>query len=129
MKAEELNVKDYMQIVGRRAREGSRLMAKASTHAKNAALAAIAAAVRRDADKMMAANIEDVEAARADGIDAALLDRLRLTDKAIEAMAEGPRAGRDVGRPDRRNQRFETPAQRHPGGPHARAAGCDRHHL
>jgi glutamate-5-semialdehyde dehydrogenase len=89
MKAEELNVKDYMQIVGRRAREGSRLMAKASTHAKNAALAAIAAAVRRDAAKIMAANIEDVEAARAAGMDAAMLDRLRLTDKAIAAMAEG----------------------------------------
>ena len=89
MKAEELNVKDYMQIVGRRAREGSRLMAKASTEAKNAALAAIAAAIRRDADKIMAANVEDVEAARAAGMDAAMLDRLRLTDKAIAAMAEG----------------------------------------
>lgn len=89
MKAEELNVKDYMQIVGQRAREGSRLMAKAPTHAKNAALAAIAAAIRRDANKIMAANVEDVEAARAAGMDAAMLDRLRLTDNAIAAMADG----------------------------------------
>jgi len=89
MKTEQLNVTDYMRILGRRAREASRPMAKASTHAKNAALASIAAAVRRDADQILAANRADVDAARAAGMDAALLDRLSLTDKAVAAMAQG----------------------------------------
>jgi len=89
MKAETLNIQDYIQNLGRRARAASRQMAKASTDDKNRALAATAAAVRRDAEKIKAANREDVAAARAAGMEEAMLDRLALSDKAVATMAEG----------------------------------------
>src|SRR5882757_1027157 len=78
-----------MLEVGRRARAASREVARADTAAKNRALVAAAKAVRRDAKKLLAANAEDVKSARAAGKDAAFIDRLTLTQKSIEAMAEG----------------------------------------
>jgi glutamate-5-semialdehyde dehydrogenase len=83
------DVKSYMLAVGQRARAASREVARASTEAKNQALLAAAKAIRRDAHKLLAANAEDVAAARAGGKDAAFIDRLTLGDKAIEAMAAG----------------------------------------
>ena len=64
-------------------------MARASTADKNQALLTIAAAIRRDADKLKAVNARDVERARANGQDAAFVDRLTLSDKAIATMAAG----------------------------------------
>ncbi|MGB7542704.1 MAG: glutamate-5-semialdehyde dehydrogenase, partial [Burkholderiales bacterium] len=49
----------------------------------------MAAAVRRNAAKLLAANAEDVKAARAAGEDAAFIDRLSLTQRSIEDMAAG----------------------------------------
>jgi len=89
MKAETLDVKQMMREMGREARAASRRMARASTNEKNAALAAIAAAIRRSREAIRAANGEDLEAARAAGLDEAMLDRLTLTDKSIATMAEG----------------------------------------
>ncbi len=89
MTADTPNVKDYMQGLGRAARAASRAMAKAPTNPKNQALAAIAAAIRREAAAIKAANAEDVAAARAAGLEPAMLDRLTLSDKAIATMAEG----------------------------------------
>ena len=71
MKSEQVNVKDYMQALGRQAREASRAMARASTNDKNRALLAVASAIRRDQAQLLAANREDVDAARAAGLDAA----------------------------------------------------------
>ncbi len=79
----------YMDEVGRRARAASRLTAAASTAAKNRALAAMAAAIRAAAAELLGANGRDLAQARADGLDAALLDRLTLNAKGIEAMAQG----------------------------------------
>jgi glutamate-5-semialdehyde dehydrogenase len=84
-----MNIKLYMNEVGQRARKASRAMAKADTGAKNRALSLIAAAIRRDADALRAANQKDLEAAQANGLAAAMLDRLTLSDKAIATMAEG----------------------------------------
>jgi glutamate-5-semialdehyde dehydrogenase len=84
-----MDIKQYMNDVGQRARKASRAMAKADTAAKNQALSLIAAAIRRDADALRAANQKDLEAARANGLAPALLDRLTLSDKAIATMAEG----------------------------------------
>ena len=86
-----MDIKQYMQDVGRAARAASRLMAKANTGAKNAALNAIADAIVRDADKLLAANQQDMAQARADGLEPAMLDRLQLTDKTIATMAQGLR--------------------------------------
>jgi len=79
----------YMAQVGTAARAAARVLARADTATKNAALAAMAAAIRRDQGALLAANAEDVRAAREAGHDAAFVDRLALTPKAIEAMAEG----------------------------------------
>ena len=78
-----------MHEMGRRAREASRAMARADTATKNRALAAIAAAIRRDRAPILAANAQDVAGARAGGKDAAFVDRLTLTEKSVESMARG----------------------------------------
>ena len=84
-----MDILDYMQTVGRRAREASRAAARADTNTKNTALRAIAAAIRRDAPALLAANAEDLAAARAAGLESAMLDRLTITEKGVTAMAEG----------------------------------------
>ncbi|TXH14820.1 MAG: glutamate-5-semialdehyde dehydrogenase [Gammaproteobacteria bacterium] len=84
-----MDIKHYMNDVGQRARAASRAMARADTAAKNQALTLIAAAIRRDAAVLRAANQQDLEAARAAGMEAAMLDRLTLSDQAIATMAEG----------------------------------------
>ena len=84
-----MNIKEYMQTVGRQARIASHRLATASTAEKNAALLAIAAAIRRDKAALVAANQEDLAAARTAGLESAMLDRLTLSEKGVEAMAAG----------------------------------------
>jgi len=84
-----MNIKEYMQTVGRQARSASRRLATASTAEKNAALLAIAAAIRREKAALVAANQEDLAAARAAGLETAMLDRLTLSEKGVDSMAEG----------------------------------------
>jgi len=84
-----LNVKEYMAGVGKAARAASRETAKASTAAKDAALMAMARAIRESQPQLLAANAADVAEAKAGGLDAAMLDRLTLTAKGIESMAQG----------------------------------------
>ena len=79
----------YMRGVGLRARAASRAMARASTAAKNTALTAIAAAIRRERARLQAENARDLETGRAKGLDTAMLDRLTLSDQAVETMAQG----------------------------------------
>ena len=84
-----MDIKNYMLQLGQQARTASRQMAKADTNTRNKALLTIAAAIRRDKAALLAANKEDIEAARAAGMEAALLDRLTLSEKAVATMAEG----------------------------------------
>ena len=79
----------YIESVGNAARNAARALARADTASKNAALTAAAAAIRRDEARLLAANAEDVDAARAAGNDAAFVDRLTLTTTAIAAMTDG----------------------------------------
>jgi glutamate-5-semialdehyde dehydrogenase len=83
------DVAAYMAGVGAAARAAARELARADTAAKDAALHAMAAAIRRDEARLLAANAEDVAAAKAAGQDAAFVDRLALTPGTIAAMAEG----------------------------------------
>ena len=77
--------------LGARARSASRVVGLASTAAKNDALRAAAdLLVERSAD-ILKGNAEDVERADADGVSATVVDRLRLTDARVEAMAGGLR--------------------------------------
>ncbi|MFP5392321.1 MAG: glutamate-5-semialdehyde dehydrogenase [Gammaproteobacteria bacterium] len=86
-----MDIQAYMTQVGQQARTASRAMAKADSATRNRALLLIADAVRRDAALLREANQKDLEAARANGLAEALLDRLALSDKAIDTMVEGLR--------------------------------------
>jgi glutamate-5-semialdehyde dehydrogenase len=85
------DIKQYMKSVGQQARAASRLMAQADTNAKNRALENIATAILLSSAKLIAENAKDVAAARSNGLDAASVDRLTLTEKTIQGMAEGLR--------------------------------------
>ncbi len=78
-----------MKVLGQAARAAARAMRDASTADKNKALLAAAAAIRRRKGDILAANAKDMEAGKASGLAAALLDRLMLDDKRIAAMAKG----------------------------------------
>ncbi len=85
------SVLDYMNRLGRAAREASRVLARASTAQKNRALQAAAAALDAARDELVSANERDLAGGRANGLDAAMLDRLALTPKVIDGMIEGLR--------------------------------------
>ena len=89
MDTKVINIKEYMQTVGVAARAASRLMAAADTNTKNQALIHIAAAILREKTALLAANKQDYDAAKNNGLDDAMLDRLTLTEKSIASMAEG----------------------------------------
>ena len=84
-----MDIKIYMEGVGQAARAAAAAVAKASTAAKNNALLAMAKAIRNSVGELLAANAEDVAEAKRDGLDAAMIDRLTLSAKGVEAMAEG----------------------------------------
>ncbi|MDG4551140.1 MAG: glutamate-5-semialdehyde dehydrogenase [Candidatus Contendobacter sp.] len=84
-------VNQYMTKVGQRARAASRIVGRAETRAKDAALLAIAAALEAAEETLRAENRKDMDAGRASGLEPALLDRLELTAKGVRAMAQGLR--------------------------------------
>lgn len=82
-------VKLQMQELGQQARAASRLMASAETSAKNTALLAAMEAIDSMRTALAEANARDLKAGEEKGLDAAMLDRLELTDARIETMLEG----------------------------------------
>ncbi|MFZ4874814.1 glutamate-5-semialdehyde dehydrogenase [Janthinobacterium sp. Mn2066] len=84
-----MDINQYMQDVGTRARAASRAMARADSATRNRALTLIAAAIVRDAGLLREANQRDLDAAAAAGLALAMLDRLTLSDAAIATMVEG----------------------------------------
>ncbi len=83
------DVPALMRRIGADARAAARVLANASTEAKNAALTESADSLRARADAILAANRKDMEGGRRKGLSKALLDRLALDDQRIEAMARG----------------------------------------
>src|SRR5690606_15456180 len=83
------DIKSYMQSVGREARAASRLIARAETADKNKALIAMAEAINRDQQALLAANEKDIARAKENGLETAMIDRLALSQKGIANMAEG----------------------------------------
>jgi glutamate-5-semialdehyde dehydrogenase len=78
-----------MHTLGQQARLASRKLASAGTDIKNRALLAIATDIRAHAELLKQENARDLKSGQEKGLDAALLDRLTLTDARIESMAEG----------------------------------------
>jgi glutamate-5-semialdehyde dehydrogenase len=80
-----------MDELGRRAKAASRTLATASTAAKDAALGAAADVLQQRTGEILAANAVDVARATEAGVTATVVDRLRLTEARVEAMADGLR--------------------------------------
>jgi glutamate-5-semialdehyde dehydrogenase len=87
----ETDLASQVEEMGRRARRAARALALCSTDAKNAALQAMADAIDAAEAEIVAANAEDLAAAPGYGLNAAAVDRLRLTPDRIRAMAQGVR--------------------------------------
>lgn len=86
-----MNIAEYMSELGQRARAASRLIARADTGRKNAALEAMARVLDASRAELAEANLKDLAAGRANGLDAPMLDRLELTPARIDTMIEGLR--------------------------------------
>ena len=86
-----LDIFAYMQGIGQQAKQASKILANTDTSVKNQALLSIADTLLARADWLKSENAKDLAAGRAKGLDAAMLDRLTLSDKTIAGMAEGVR--------------------------------------
>ena len=84
-----LNVADHMHALGAQAKVASAQMAKASAAVKNTALRKLAALLRANIDALQIDNAKDIERAIAAGLDAPMVDRLKLTPKVLETCAQG----------------------------------------
>jgi glutamate-5-semialdehyde dehydrogenase len=87
----EASLEPMMLYMGRRACEAARELALASTAQKNEALERMAARIEAASEKIIEANRQDLDAARAKGRDNAFLDRLMLDGLRVAAMARGLR--------------------------------------
>ena len=83
------DIATVMTALGREALSAAGVLALASTAMKNDALARIATSLRAHLRDLLAANVMDMDAARAKGLSGAMLDRLALDEKRVEAMARG----------------------------------------
>lgn len=84
-----LNVVETMQALGSQAKVASALMARAPAAIKNKALLALARRLREQTQALQADNARDLERAVAAGLDAPMVDRLKLTPKVLETCALG----------------------------------------
>ncbi|HVR53142.1 MAG TPA: glutamate-5-semialdehyde dehydrogenase [Pseudorhodoferax sp.] len=84
-----LNVAEYTQTLGLQARQASAAMARAGTATKNQALRALARLLRDSGPGLAEANARDIARAEAAGLSAPMVDRLRLTPKVLETVAQG----------------------------------------
>ena len=87
----ETDLASQVEEMGKRARRAARALALCSTDEKNAALQAMADAIEAAESEIVAANAKDLEAAPGYGLNAAAIDRLKLTPERIGAMAKGVR--------------------------------------
>ena len=90
------DIAGLLEPMGRAARAAARQLAMAEAATRDGALRAIAAALRSASDHLLAANARDLDAARAKGLTAAMLDRLALDPARVEAMAAGLEAIADL---------------------------------
>ena len=92
MTADTAILAETMLDMGRRARAASRKLGQMTPADRTRGLTAVAGAIRADAAKILAANEQDMEAAREKGLDAAMLDRLALDTARLEGIASSVEA-------------------------------------
>ncbi|OSI08146.1 gamma-glutamyl phosphate reductase [Neisseria animaloris] len=85
------NIQEYVRQTAAAAKQAFYALAASSTAQKNAALLRMSELLKHHQSAVLAANAQDMEQAAAKGLDAALLDRLKLTENTIESMCEGLR--------------------------------------
>lgn len=85
------NIHEYVRATAAATKQAFYEMAAASSAQKNAALLRMAELIKHHETAILAANAQDMENAAAKGLDNAMLDRLKLTEKTVEAMCEGLR--------------------------------------
>ena len=95
-----------LQAMGKAARAASRMLTKLNTAQKNAALLAIADEIEAQSTTILAENARDIDAAKAKGVKAYLLDRLLLTEARVAALAADTRQVATL--PDPVGQDFES---------------------
>jgi glutamate-5-semialdehyde dehydrogenase len=88
-KIDTTDLSSLMNVLGQEAVKAARELALAPTHIKNIALSAAANAIRQQRSSILAANALDLQAAQVRNLSNALLDRLLLDEKRVEAMARG----------------------------------------
>ena len=86
-----MTLNEQILDLGKRARAASRVLARASSQQKNLALQSMADEIEVRSELLVAANEKDVAQAKASGLSGAMIDRLILTPKRVQAMAEGIR--------------------------------------
>ncbi|MEA3405255.1 MAG: glutamate-5-semialdehyde dehydrogenase [Pseudomonadota bacterium] len=86
-----MDIQAYMETLGKHARQAARTLVSATTEQKNNALLAMADMIISSAEELKAENAKDLENGKNNGLDAAMLDRLALTDAGIAGIAEGLR--------------------------------------
>src|SRR5438874_532615 len=118
---------ELMEGLGKAATAAAQVLALASTDQKNSALRAAAAAVRARRAAILAANERDMSAARAARLSGPRLERLRLDERRVEAIAESIDAVIEL--PDRIGERGVGAAERAQDPARGRATRRHRHHL
>ena len=89
---DQISPETLIRTMGEKARAASAILTGHTTAEKATALRAAAAAIRRHAPDILAANAKDMDAGKARGLTAALLDRLELDEKRLEGIAAGVEA-------------------------------------
>lgn len=84
-----MDIKSLVLKKAREAKDGARAVARASSEQKNNALIKMAGALKKKAGDLKKANKKDIDAAKKKGLPGAMIDRLTLTDKRIDEMAQG----------------------------------------
>ena len=84
-----MDIQTAMREMGRSARAAARVLAASSVEQRNEALLQIRAAIAADRDAILAANEQDLEEGRNNGLEAALLDRLAITPAQLDVLQEG----------------------------------------
>jgi glutamate-5-semialdehyde dehydrogenase len=84
-----LNIAEYTQTLGLQAKQASALMARSGAATRNRALRALADLLRANVRTLQAENAKDIERAKAAGLPAPMLDRLKLTPGIVETVAQG----------------------------------------
>ncbi len=84
-----MDIKEFVSGKAKEAREGARSLGKASSKQKNLALIKMAEALKKRAKDLIKENAKDIVFAQKKGLSKAMVDRLTLTNKRIDEMAQG----------------------------------------